>query len=435
MGGPGNDSLRFVRLLFTLILAGWALVGAINLCVDPYAAVGWSSAFGLDDDGSGFFRNTRFSKAFAVARVQPEDIALGTSRVDHGIDVTHPGFSREVGPAYNLGLSGAHIDELLAYLEHAQFVRPLRRVVVGLDLESFGKFQRQGAFDPDILATRENDHAIRRWAALIGNSFSGEALIQSIRKLRQQGAAPIYDLGTGRRTDRIFLERIAACGGVRQAFREQEARDIQRWAGVRSGDVDSSGTAEDFRASLESFRKFVRFAQDQNINLYLFISPTHAMRMEELRLLGQWGGFEDWVRSLVGVVAEENARNPSATPTPLWDFSGYNSITTERVPEPENATMQMRGYWEPSHYRKRIGDMILDRIFDRFDPLQLIPSDFGRRVTPQNVDQHLLNLADAGARYRAQNPAELVELEALVQTKGRTSFRPGCDSGSGLAYR
>ncbi len=426
MTGSGEDFPKYVKTLFALILAIWMPVGVINLVVDPYFALGWSRAFGLEDSGSGFGRNTRFSKAFAVTRIKPDAVALGTSRVDHGIDVTHPGFSRDVQAVYNLGLSGGHIDELLAYLEHAQSVRPLRRVVVGLDFGSFGKFRRQEAFDPAILETPESTHAIPRWTALLAAYFSWEPLADSISKLRQQTAAPMYDLETGRRTDRIFTERIAACGGIRQAFLAREASDIQGAIASKAGNENSPASSADFQASLDSFRKLVRFARDRQIDLYLFISPTHARSMEELRLLGRWGAFEEWKRSLVAILAEENARSPSLPPTPLWDFSGYNSVTTEPVPAADSGVMQMRGYWELSHYRKQIGDMVLDRIFDHSKPPHPIPEDFGRLLTPDNINIQLRETEDAGALYRAREGAQLGDLERLVQSKGHISLRPGC---------
>jgi hypothetical protein len=426
MTAAGDAFPGYVKWLFALILALWVPVGVINFCVDPYFALGWSRAFGLKDDGSGFGRNTRFSKAFAVTRIQPDAVALGTSRVDHGIDIAHPGFSRDVQAAYNLGLDGAHIDELLAYLEHAESARPLHRAVVGLDLGSFGKFRRQEAFDPGLLATPESGHALQRWTALLTTYFSGEPLIDSINKLRQQSATPMYDLRTGRRTDRIFVERITACGGIRQAFLAREASDIQGAVGSKAGNEYSPASSADFQASLNSFRKLVRFARDKRIDLYLFISPTHARSMEELRLLGRWGTFEEWKRSLVAILAEENARSPSLPPTPLWDFSGYNSVTTEPVPTADSGVMQMRGYWELSHYRKQIGDMVLDRIFDHSKPPHPIPEDFGRLLTPENIDRQLRETEDAGALYRAREGGQLGDLERLVQSKGRISLRPGC---------
>lgn len=61
--------------------------------------------------------------------------------------------------------------------------------------------------------------------------------------------------------------------------------------------------------------------------------------------------------------------------TDFYDFSGFNSITTNAM-----------NYYEESHYRYQVGDLIVARIFGGTTPL---PDDFGVLVTRQNVASHL----------------------------------------------
>jgi hypothetical protein len=64
--------------------------------------------------------------------------------------------------------------------------------------------------------------------------------------------------------------------------------------------------------------------------------------------------------------------------TDFYDFSGYNSITTNNC-----------NYYETSHYRPHIGELIAGRIFK--DKNISIPNDFGTWVTKENVDKYLKN--------------------------------------------
>ncbi len=63
--------------------------------------------------------------------------------------------------------------------------------------------------------------------------------------------------------------------------------------------------------------------------------------------------------------------------TDYYDFSGFNSVT-----------MDPMNYYEESHYRYRVGDMIIARIFGGKAKL---PDDFGVMVTRQNICGHLEN--------------------------------------------
>ncbi|GAB6268704.1 MAG: hypothetical protein STSR0002_14460 [Smithella sp.] len=62
--------------------------------------------------------------------------------------------------------------------------------------------------------------------------------------------------------------------------------------------------------------------------------------------------------------------------TDFYDFSGFNSVTTDPM-----------NFYEEVHFRYRVGDMIIKRLFGA-GTIEL-PDDFGVLVTKQNIDQHL----------------------------------------------
>jgi hypothetical protein len=76
----------------------------------------------------------------------------------------------------------------------------------------------------------------------------------------------------------------------------------------------------------------------------------------------------------------------------------------------------MTGYWESSHIRKHVGDLILARIFgnsSQQSALQL-PADFGVRLNPDNVDSNTQRIRAEAIRYRYSHPSEEEEVEREV---------------------
>ena len=55
------------------------------------------------------------------------------------------------------------------------------------------------------------------------------------------------------------------------------------------------------------FKKIVEFCRQNNIELIVFISPSHATQWEALRVTDRWDSFEEWKRKMVAI-------------TPVWDF-------------------------------------------------------------------------------------------------------------------
>ena len=76
---------------------------------------------------------------------------------------------------------------------------------------------------------------------------------------------------------------------------------------------------------------------------------------------------------------------------PVWDFSGYNSITSED-----------KNYRDSSHFYGKIGDLILNRIMGVQE--EKVPDDFGIWVSERNLEAHLKTIRDARAAWRKANP-------------------------------
>ena len=114
--------------------------------------------------------------------------------------------------------------------------------------------------------------------------------------------------------------------------------------------------------SLAALQNIVQIADTQGIKLVIFINPIHKATYLSKNL-------ENFITFRKGL----------SKITSYWDFSGLNSITTNHY-----------YYYEPSHYRTIVGDMMLNRMLGA--PRVSIPPDFGVYVTPQNIEAHLKKL-------------------------------------------
>ena len=164
---------------------------------------------------------------------------------------------------------------------------------------------------------------------------------------------------------------------------------------------------ENGRPKLDDFRKIVRFARQKKIDLRLFISPVHTRMLEFEKFIGLWPYYESRKRNLVAILAVDAATHPGSRPFHLWDFSGYNEVTTEPFPEPERKVVRMNFFWELFHYRKEVGDMILDRIFiGKKGPVL----DFGVLLDSRIIESHISTIRKNGIGYGKPHAAELARL-------------------------
>lgn len=137
---------------------------------------------------------------------------------------------------------------------------------------------------------------------------------------------------------------------------------------------------------LNYFREIVQICQEKNINLMVFFSPSHATQWTGTEASGDWywQEWENWKKDLVKII-------------PIWDFSGYNSVTTEPVSD------DMKNYYDSSHYRPAVSKLILAKMLNQ--PLE-IPADFGMFLTPENLEENLQKIRNEKELRKQTIPKE-----------------------------
>lgn len=408
MTSKNTSRLYVVSVIVLGIIVPFVSLFSLNLLADPYAIWGMT----ISDHNKNrptFISNVRMMKAYAVRRLRPEHIVIGTSR-SMPLDPEHPAWPE--GRCYNLALPGGKVEELWAYLRHAQSVHPLKTVVFGMDFLEFNAIHSPPlTFQEDILAYEDRRLG---WLILaVKLTASLQTAEKSLRVLNLTGTAPRSSLyPNGRRNPELLREKVELSGGHRQMFYENGRNYV--WS---LGGLDIHGRTYGYLldnghglSTMRLFTDIVRFCQDEGIQLHMFISPSHAFHWEMLNAVGFWPQFEEWKRSLVEI-NENIAAEQGAKAFTIWDFSGYNTITSEPVPPEEVKGVTMEYYWEASHYNGRTADLVLDTVLaGRTTP------GFGRRLTGDTIEHTLAAIRDEQSAWQARFPEER---QSLLNALGR----------------
>jgi len=439
-----QHATRFIRYFFGSAGLLLLLTGIFNLVVDPFSMFQLVTVEGFNEQKPEFSKHVRMVKAYAVRFQRPAGLILGSSRAEYGLDPEHPGWNAASRPVYNLALPSGSIYEALRYLQHAQAIHAIKQVVLAVDLFMFNAdWQKVEDFREDRLATPASFDPNIGWLKDVATAlFSIDALRASQKTIVSQGDSHyVAYLHNGARDPLTNWNNIRFKGGHHAAFISNERYSLTApdgWALFSLGDTQVAT-----QSPYESFRNLLVFCREHDITLYVLISPIHARKLEIMWQLGLWDTFENWKRALLNIIVADAALHPEARPYPLWDFSGYNIITTESLPGLGDDTTQMQWYWEGSHYKKEVGDLMLDRVLKNQVNENSSLKSFGKRITREGIESHLQDIRSGHDAYRNSAAADIEEIKILIMNtaaerdrlvKGEISavlhgdVKPGVDS-------
>ncbi len=408
----------YIRVWLLTALATICAVCAINLVIDPYGVYGLVRLDGFNNVKVRAQQRGLLSKSYNLVRVGPKSLVLGNSRAEIGFDPDHPGWPADAKPVYNFALPGAGLSSNLQQLDYALRDTQIKTVVLGLDFLDF-------TFDANKTNLAIRADALRYIAALptfewarragdyIETLVSLDTLGDSIRTVLEQRnpyATSVTELGFNPLLDYNSLARDL---GFRALFDKKNMENARAY--IRGGkDIFLPGSQDS--PDFDTLRALLARCRKANVGLHLIVYPYHAHTLELFRAAGLWNAFEDWKRRVVQLADEEAVTSGSAQPFSLWDFSGYNPFTIEEVPVPGDLHSEMRWYWEAGHFKKELGDVVLDKVLGYLDSRRGVQNDFGILLTAKNVEAHLSHIRLERDRYAMSHQNELAGLHRLVES-------------------
>ncbi len=411
-------------LLFWALLTGLIIlaVAMFNLVVDPYGLFRLVDRPGFNSIKPKAGTHGAMAKAYQVLRVRPRGLILGNSRSEVGLDPEYSAWPQNARPLFNLGLPGTGTQTTLNYLQHVLAnsknagVPKLELVVWGIDFMDFlvdatapPPSSQKVNKDLRLLVTsdgsRNPERPVQQLRDYAESTLTLAAFLDSVNTLANSRNAYAEDLTPlGFNPMRDYL-KITADEGYRAVFRQKDIENVKAYLRRPKDIFDASGHSS---PALTDLRQVVNLCRENRIPLHLVIYPYHAHLMEIIRITGHWPAFEAWKRA-VTQVAEEGKLNTNNTVF-LWDFSGFNELTREPIPDNKDRQTAMRWYWEAGHFKRELGDLILNRIFVPAD----VHDGFGVLLNRANVDAQIATLNSQETDYRDKHPQDVDELDSIA---------------------
>lgn len=371
--------IKYYFITFTLTITAIAL---FNWFIDPFGMYWSAKVSGVNivkpESGS----RTKITKAYQVHNVSPQILLVGNSRVEMGLSPINSNFLGKT--VYNQGIPGAGLTMQVSYAEDVIDSNPhLEQIFMGIDFLDF-------IMSTEELLNYQNKTSPRipsynfRLKSTIGNSLisleqlkeksgfilSLDALKASIYTIFQQHAHVNSISALGFNSAESYIS-IMEHEGIKPLFKQKLA-EIDGRLKKKSWHILASNVFP-YSPYFEQLGRIIKAANQKNIKLTFFINPYHSSYLHTIADNKQWNNFQLWKATLVEYIHQTDHK------VILWDFSSFSKFVNEEV-QISTPSKHMSWYWEPAHYRKELGDLIINTLVKNESQ-----QNFGKRLTLTNI--------------------------------------------------
>jgi hypothetical protein len=284
-----------------------------------------------------------------------DSFLFGSSRIS-SINVANIPAGRFYNMSYSQGLPAQHLAIIKAFLQRGV---KIKSVVIGLDEFCFSL--SASAHQKQLLRIMHPDIGGPGRSEIFGMYFFRKPSLNELARWKDRVLC-------GQMDGRIIINSQGVHLGWSQKEKILLATEkpifqfnIQKYEPITYGKEE---TDEAFVA----IEELINLSHAQGFSVTFFITPFYA------------NFYLNYAEGLLSI------KERLANLTNYYDFSGINSVTIDEL-----------NYYEESHYRYRVGDMIIARIFG--SGAVKLPNDFGLLVTRQNVGQHLKDQQQELSQY------------------------------------
>ncbi|QSZ42372.1 hypothetical protein GJV85_09725 [Sulfurimonas aquatica] len=350
---------KWVQLTLLSSIIMIFLMGMTNYIVDPYNIYNheyFKFKKSCQDN------KLRLVKIIKTEEIKPKSICLGTSRALTGLNPKHSYF---IQPSYNLATSGSSMYENKLYLMHVIKQGNLKRVLLSLDYIMFNTDKQAKYLDFESYFEKNKFSLI----------FSIDTLLDSVNTVIAMQDSGILYLENGQRTHDCFQKRVDSLNGHLGLMKKDESIYYKNY----STDYIYQDTKRNSFLDLEDI---VKLCYENKIDLDIIFNPSHIRQWEALDYYLSYDKWLQWKKDVV-ITVNKIAKNYNKSPFRIVDFAIYHQFTAEVIP---NNNSKMQYYWESSHYKNALGNIVLD-------VLEKNGSDkykgFGVGLYLSNIDQHI----------------------------------------------
>jgi len=323
------------------------MVGIINYIVDPYDIFG-NKLFNK------YEYKDRISSSIKIERNKYDTLIIGTSRTQGGISTDNELFSKK--NVLNASMSGSNVYEI-----HKVFKTIYENqnigidIIYGLDFLTFNDKRLPGSqFEQSLYSDHSKDKDL-----YLSILFSVDGLKDSAKTVLKT----------------ILGEKNYTINGYKDNNYRTDFNYKYAFEKILTNNfLVNDGTYGCYNYGIDRLNMFEEIIKkSKNRNLTLFITPLQYRHLMALNHLGLFEQYIDWIRNVHGIIKKYEKDDYNVK---LYDFSYLNNVTGEDV------SNNVEYFWESSHYKSKVGDMILDRIYNENE-------NFGIYLNEENIDSYL----------------------------------------------
>ena len=348
----------FNKKAISLILLTFVSIMLFNLIIDPYYVFN-SPKFEKINSIKNNTISHNMSKFYAAKRSNATVLLIGTSRTAH----IHPKYLKKYfldEKIYNLAIPGSGVISQKNNIEYFVKHKKVKAIIYGVDFFAFNPVN-------NAVSEKENSrYTDNNLYDYMNSLLSIRTLRKSIKTL-QDNIKKRYehlDYEIGWETYEDDYLNIKKDGN--SYIEKKTSKELKTLA-----TQDKHFNYEPFKEpssiyeALKELDYIVKLCKDNQVELYIFISPIYSKIVDIIYNRGYQKSYNYWKKELSKY---EN----------IYDFSGYNSITTN-----------ISNYIDGSHYQTEVAKYLFAKMFN--DDLVSTPSDFGIVLNKKNIDEILLN--------------------------------------------
>ena len=390
---------RFLRW-FAALLGGYLLITAIlTTTVDPWRINAAPWALASLDKSREISQTTRVGKAAIANRGIWQAAIFGSSRLESGLDPTHPALPSQ--RSVNLAMSGAGLLENLAAANYTLDRNPqLKTIIFGIDpgdLHSAGDSRNANHFYQSPFA--DNNHSLER---SINQVIGWRAFTDSIATLKRhrKGTRP-------------------KCSPFGQMLQPADHGNLRAF--IESAFIENSADQWNLRPQVlrqqkaDGLAAFIQRVRQAGIELFIIIPPQHALKqIHPTADRPDLMGWETDLLALAAICTKANATAATGPPVQLWSFLTFNSFTTTPMPVPGAACQYMPGWFDLGHAGNELGNNVLDNLFASKPGGSTAVKPVGVNLLDGDWNAHRAAWIEGHANYCASHPQDVAWWRGLV---------------------
>jgi hypothetical protein len=342
---------------YTILLIIILTIGIIlfNYIINPYYVFNTNSIKRINNIKDRTISDA-MTKFYCAKKANPNLLLIGTSRTEH----INPKYIQQYykGKIYNLAIKGSGIAVHKKNIDYFIKHNKIDTIIYGLDFFSYNPYNNR--YNENLTNTRYNDVYIKDYKDSL---LSFTTFIKSIGTLKDSlkniKVWMQYNNGYDSYSNKFEVKKHGN-KIIKKAIKKEVMKESSKKQHFK---YDYFKTPKSINQGLKTLDYIINTCHKHHIKLYLFISPIYKDITNIIYTKGYDKTYEYWKKNL-------------AKYGNIYDFSGYNSITKDYT-----------NYLDGSHYQKKIGNMIIDKLFNNDN--KKIPKDFGIILNKQNINKVL----------------------------------------------